>query len=47
VDEALEVLAAVGGLQAFAPLVEVSGAKVAQTEHTVLVTERGAEVLTA
>jgi methionyl aminopeptidase len=47
VEAALEVLAAVGGLQAYAPLVEVSGARVAQTEHTVLVREEGAEVLTA
>jgi len=47
VDEALRVLAVVGGLQAYPPLVEVTGARVAQTEHTVLVTEQGAEVLTA
>ncbi len=47
VEEALRILAAVGGLQAYPPLVEVSGAKVAQTEHTLLVTDLGAEVLTA
>ncbi len=47
VDDALRVLAVAGGLQAYPPLVEVTGAQVAQTEHTVLVTAGGAEVLTA
>lgn len=46
IDEALKLLAVAGGLQAYPPLVEVSGAPVAQTEHTVLITEGGAEVLT-
>ena len=46
IEQALKVLAVAGGLQAYPPLVEVSGAPVAQTEHTVLITEAGAEVLT-
>jgi methionyl aminopeptidase len=47
VDEALKVLAVVGALQAYAPLVEISGKPVAQTEHTLLIRENGVEVLTA
>jgi methionyl aminopeptidase len=46
IEQALKILAAAGGLQAYPPLVEVSGAPVAQTEHTILVTDAGAEVLT-
>ena len=46
IEKALKRLAVAGGLQAYPPLVEVSGAPVAQTEHTVLITETGAEVLT-
>jgi methionyl aminopeptidase len=47
IDDALRTLAVVRGLQAYPPLVEITGAPVAQTEHTVLVTPEGAEVLTA
>ncbi len=47
IEEALQILAVIGGLQAYPPLVEVTGARVAQTEHTLLVTPEGAEVLTA
>jgi methionyl aminopeptidase len=47
VDEALKVRAVVGALQAYAPLVELSGKPVAQTEHTLLIRENGVEVLTA
>ena len=47
VAQALAVLAVIGALQAYPPLVETSGMPVAQTEHTLLVTEAGAEVLTA
>jgi methionyl aminopeptidase len=47
VDQALNVLAVIGALQAYAPLVETAGQAVAQTEHTLLVGENGAEVLTA
>lgn len=47
VAEALTLLAVIGALQAYPPLVETSGMPVAQTEHTLLVTEAGAEVLTA
>jgi len=46
VERALKILAVAGGLQAYPPLVEVSGAPVAQTEHTILINESGAEVLT-
>jgi methionyl aminopeptidase len=46
VEQALKILAVAGGLQAYPPLVEVSGAPVAQTEHTILINEGGAEVLT-
>ena len=46
IEAALRILAVAGGLQAYPPLVEVSGAPVAQTEHTILITETGAEVLT-
>ncbi len=47
VDEALKVLAVVGALGAYAPLVEISGRPVAQTEHTIAVLPDGVEVLTA
>jgi methionyl aminopeptidase len=47
VTEALRVLAVSGALQAYPPLVETSGMPVAQTEHTLLIGEDGAEVLTA
>jgi methionyl aminopeptidase len=46
IDVALETLAAAGALYAYAPLVEVSGRKVAQTEHTIAILKDGAEVLT-
>ncbi len=46
IEQALKLLAVAGGLQAYPPLVEVSGAPVAQTEHTILITQTGAEVLT-
>lgn len=46
VDEALAALSARGALSAYAPLVEVSGRNVAQTEHTVAILADGAEVLT-
>lgn len=47
VEEALKVLAVVGALRAYAPLVEVSGRPVAQTEHTIAILADGIEVLTA
>jgi len=47
VEEALKALAVVGALSAYAPLVEVSGRPVAQTEHTIAVLADGVEVLTA
>ena len=47
VEEALKILAVVGALSAYAPLVEVSGRPVAQTEHTIAVLPDGIEVLTA
>ncbi len=47
VEEALKILAVVGALGAYAPLVEVSGRPVAQTEHTIAVLPNGVEVLTA
>jgi len=47
IEGALTTLAVIRGLQAYPPLVEVTGAPVAQTEHTILVTPEGAEVLTA
>lgn len=46
VDEALRRLRARGLLHAYAPLVETTGRKVAQAEHTILVTTTGVEVLT-
>ncbi len=46
VEEALEALAAQGALSAYAPLIEVSGRPVAQTEHTVAILADGAFVLT-
>jgi methionyl aminopeptidase len=46
-DEALTILALVGALQAYAPLVETAGRPVAQTEHTLLIRDDGVEVLTA
>ena len=46
VEEALRRLRARGSLHAYAPLVETTGHKVAQAEHTILVTATGVEVLT-
>jgi len=46
VEFALKQLVRAGGIYPFKVLKEVSGAPVVQTEHTVLVTKRGAEVLT-
>lgn len=46
VDDALKALSGLGVLSAYAPLVEVSGRNVAQTEHTVAILADGAEVLT-
>ena len=46
VDHALEILRARGSLSSYSPLVETSGAKVAQAEHTIYVSETGIEVLT-
>ena len=47
VEAALKILAVVGALDAYAPLVEVSGRPVAQTEHTIAILVDGIEVLTA
>jgi methionyl aminopeptidase len=46
VEAALELFARRGRLQAYAPLVETSGKKVAQAEHTIYVGPDGVEVLT-
>jgi methionyl aminopeptidase len=46
VESALELLARRGRLHAYAPLVETSGRKVAQAEHTLYVGQDGVEVLT-
>jgi methionyl aminopeptidase len=46
VEAALELLARKGRLHAYAPLVETSGKKVAQAEHTIYVGPDGVEVLT-
>jgi methionyl aminopeptidase len=46
VDSALRTLARLGRLHAYAPLVETSGRKVAQAEHTIYVGPDGVEVLT-
>lgn len=46
VEGALKQLVRAGGIYPFKVLKEISGAPVVQTEHTVLVTNRGAEVLT-
>jgi len=46
VEAALTRLAARGRLHAYAPLVETSGRKVAQAEHTIYVGRDGVEVLT-
>jgi methionyl aminopeptidase len=46
VDHAIELLRTRGTLSSYAPLVETSGAKVAQAEHTIYVSETGIEVLT-
>jgi methionyl aminopeptidase len=46
VEEALRRLRIRGALHAYAPLVETTGRKVAQAEHTILVTATGVEVLT-
>jgi methionyl aminopeptidase len=47
VEEALGKLAKQGSLMRFPPLVEDEGVMVAQTEHSMLITEDGVEVLTA
>jgi methionyl aminopeptidase len=46
VEAALDLLARRGRLHAYAPLVETSGRKVAQAEHTLYVSRDGVEVLT-
>ncbi len=46
VEEALSLLARRGRLSAYPPLVETTGGKVAQAEHSLLVREDGVEVLT-
>ena len=46
VEEALRRLRGRGALHAYAPLVETTGRKVAQAEHTILITATGVEVLT-
>jgi methionyl aminopeptidase len=46
VEEALRNLSARGALHTYAPLVETTGRRVAQAEHTVLVTATGVEVVT-
>ncbi len=46
VEEAIRRLRGRGALHAYAPLVETTGRKVAQAEHTILVTSTGVEVLT-
>ncbi len=46
VESALRTLARLGRLHAYAPLVETSGYKVAQAEHTIYVGPDGVEVLT-
>jgi methionyl aminopeptidase len=46
VESALKQMVRAGGIYPFKVLKEVSGAPVVQTEHTVLVTKQGAEVLT-
>jgi methionyl aminopeptidase len=46
VEDALRRLRAQGALHAYAPLVETTGRKVAQAEHTILVIATGVEVLT-
>jgi methionyl aminopeptidase len=46
VEETLTLLAARGRLSAYPPLVETTGARVAQAEHSLLVTEGAVEVLT-
>ena len=46
VESALRTLARRGRLHAYAPLVETSGHKVAQAEHTIYVGPEGVEVLT-
>ena len=46
VDAALRRLTATGALAGYAPLIEISGRKVAQTEHTIAVLPDGVEVLT-
>ncbi|MCB9914034.1 MAG: type II methionyl aminopeptidase [Planctomycetes bacterium] len=47
VETALSKLAKQGSLMRFPPLVEDEGVMVAQTEHSMLITEHGVEVLTA
>jgi methionyl aminopeptidase len=46
VEEALALLARLGRLSAYPPLVETTGGRVAQAEHSLLVREDGVEVLT-
>jgi methionyl aminopeptidase len=47
VDATIRRLEKNGDLNGYPPLVEKKGAMVAQTEHSMLVTQDGAEVLTA
>jgi methionyl aminopeptidase len=46
VEEALLRLRAAGALHSYAPLVEATGRRVAQAEHTIVVTSAGVEVVT-
>jgi methionyl aminopeptidase len=46
VEDALNLLSSRGRLSAYPPLVETTGARVAQAEHSLLVTEDAVEVLT-
>jgi methionyl aminopeptidase len=46
VEDALALLARLGRLSAYPPLVETTGGRVAQAEHSLLVREDGVEVLT-
>jgi methionine aminopeptidase len=46
VEESLTLLAACGRLSAYPPLVETTGGRVAQAEHSLLVGPNGVEVLT-
>lgn len=46
VEDCLRLLKRLGVLVEYPPLVEKAGVRVAQTEHTIFITESGAEVLT-